>query len=132
MAFTDTIGAATIDGLAYVGGLARLTGGAAKAVFISPFQGKRFHISRAIHQAMAVGVEALPITSLISFFIGAILISGFLGEVVARVYSDPMNRLLRKSSGTRAAPLTPEAVKPAAPQSGTCSPPPQSLSVRLR
>jgi phospholipid/cholesterol/gamma-HCH transport system permease protein len=73
MAFTDTIGAATIDGLAYVGGLARLTGGAAKAVFISPFQGKRFHISRAVHQAMAVGVEALPITSLISFFIGAIL-----------------------------------------------------------
>ena len=30
-------------------------------------------MSRAIHQAMAVGVEALPITSLISFFIGAIL-----------------------------------------------------------
>jgi phospholipid/cholesterol/gamma-HCH transport system permease protein len=73
MAFTDTIGAATIDGLAYLGGLARLTGGAAKAVFVSPFQGKKFHMSRAIHQAMAVGVEALPITSLISFFIGAIL-----------------------------------------------------------
>ena len=73
MAFTDTIGAATMDGLAYVGGLARLTGGAAKAVFVSPFQGKRFHMSRAVHQAMAVGVEALPITSLISFFIGAIL-----------------------------------------------------------
>ncbi len=73
MAFTETIGAATIDGLAYVGGLARLTGGAAKAVFISPFQGKRFHMGRAVHQAMAVGVEALPITSLISFFIGAIL-----------------------------------------------------------
>jgi phospholipid/cholesterol/gamma-HCH transport system permease protein len=73
MAFTDAIGAATIDGLAYVGGLARLTGGAAHAVFIAPFKGKRFHMSRAIHQAMAVGVEALPITSLISFFIGAIL-----------------------------------------------------------
>src|SRR5271168_3578627 len=73
MPFTDSIGAATIDGLAYVGGLARLTGGAARAVFIAPFQGKKFHFSRAIHQAMSVGVGALPITSLISFFVGAIL-----------------------------------------------------------
>jgi len=71
MAFTDTIGAATIDGLAYVGSLAQLTGGAARAVFVAPFQGKRFHFGRAIHQA--IGVEALPIVSLISFFIGAIL-----------------------------------------------------------
>jgi phospholipid/cholesterol/gamma-HCH transport system permease protein len=30
-------------------------------------------LSRAVHQAMAVGVEALPIISLISFFIGVIL-----------------------------------------------------------
>jgi phospholipid/cholesterol/gamma-HCH transport system permease protein len=73
MPFTETIGAATIDGLAYVGGLARLTGGAARAVFIAPFQGKKFHFGRAIHQAMSVGVGALPITSLISFFVGAIL-----------------------------------------------------------
>ena len=73
MPFTESIGAATIDGLAYVGGLARLTGGAARAVFIAPFQGKKFHLGRSIHQAMSVGVEALPITSLISFFVGAIL-----------------------------------------------------------
>ena len=73
MPFTESIGAATIDGLAYVGGLARLTGGAAHAVFIAPFQGKKFHLGRSIHQAMSVGVEALPITSLISFFVGAIL-----------------------------------------------------------
>jgi phospholipid/cholesterol/gamma-HCH transport system permease protein len=73
MPFTETIGAATIEGLAYVGGLARLTGGSIRAVFIAPFQGKKFHLSRAIHQAMSVGVEALPITSLISFFIGTIL-----------------------------------------------------------
>src|SRR5271155_5046314 len=73
MPFTESIGAATIDGLAYVGGLARLTGGAVRAVFVSPFQGKKFHIGRAIHQAMSVGVEALPITSLISFFVGTIL-----------------------------------------------------------
>jgi phospholipid/cholesterol/gamma-HCH transport system permease protein len=73
MALTETIGAATIDSLAYVGGLARLVGGALRAVFIFPFQGKKFHIGRAIHQAMSVGVEALPITSLISFFVGTIL-----------------------------------------------------------
>ncbi|MFY9804797.1 MAG: ABC transporter permease [Candidatus Acidiferrales bacterium] len=73
MPFTESIGAATINGLAYLGELARLSGGAARAVFIAPFQGKKFHISRAIHQAMSVGVEALPITSLISFFIGTIL-----------------------------------------------------------
>src|ERR1700677_4038148 len=73
MPLTETIGAATLDGLAYVGGLARLIGGAIRAVFILPFQGKKFHVSRAIHQAMSVGVEALPITSLISFFVGTIL-----------------------------------------------------------
>src|ERR1700721_3959660 len=73
MPFTETIGAATIDGLAYIGGLARLTGGAARAVFVAPFQGKKFHFGRAVHQAMSVGVGALPITSLISFFVGAIL-----------------------------------------------------------
>src|SRR5271156_6210202 len=73
MPFTETIGAATIDGLAYIGGLARLTGGAARAVFVAPFQGKKFHLSRAVHQAMSVGVGALPITSLISFFVGTIL-----------------------------------------------------------
>jgi len=50
-----------------------LIGGAIRAVFVLPFQGKKFHIGRAIHQAMSVGVEALPITSLISFFVGTIL-----------------------------------------------------------
>src|ERR1700683_1299663 len=73
MPLTETIGAATLDGLAYVGGLARLIGGAIRAVFILPFQGKKFHVGRALHQAMSVGVEALPITSLISFFVGTIL-----------------------------------------------------------
>src|SRR2546422_6062325 len=35
------------------------------------FRSMRFQ--RAVHQSMAVGVEALPILSLISFFIGVIL-----------------------------------------------------------
>jgi phospholipid/cholesterol/gamma-HCH transport system permease protein len=73
MAPIEAIGAATINGLAYVGGLARLAGGSARAVFIDPLRGRKLHISRAIHQAMAVGVEALPIVSLISFFVGMIL-----------------------------------------------------------
>src|ERR1700677_5131424 len=73
MPLTETIGAATLDGLAYVGGLARLIGGAIRAIFILPFQGKKFHVGRAVHQAMSVGVEALPIVSLISFFVGTIL-----------------------------------------------------------
>jgi phospholipid/cholesterol/gamma-HCH transport system permease protein len=73
MAFTEAIGAATINGLAYVGGLARLTGGAARAVFVEPFRGRHLRLSRAIHQAMLVGVRALPIISLISFFVGTIL-----------------------------------------------------------
>jgi len=73
MPLTETIGEATINGLAYVGGLAQLTGGAARAVFIAPLRGGKLRIGRAVHQAMAVGVEALPIVSLISFFIGTIL-----------------------------------------------------------
>jgi phospholipid/cholesterol/gamma-HCH transport system permease protein len=73
MAITAAIGEATINGLAYIGGLARLTGGAARAVFIAPFQGKNLRLSRAVHQAMSVGVEAVPIVSLISFFVGTIL-----------------------------------------------------------
>jgi phospholipid/cholesterol/gamma-HCH transport system permease protein len=73
MAFIDNIGEATIDGVAYVGSLARLAGGAARAVFIEPFRGKPLRWARAIHQAMSVGVEAIPIVSLISFFVGLIL-----------------------------------------------------------
>jgi phospholipid/cholesterol/gamma-HCH transport system permease protein len=73
MALTESIGEATINGLAYVGALARLAGGSARAIFIEPFRGRKLRLSRAVHQAMAVGVEALPIVSLISFFIGMIL-----------------------------------------------------------
>ena len=73
MPVLETIGESTIDSLAYLGNLARLTGGASRAVFIEPFRGRKLRLSRAIHQAMAVGVEAIPIVSLISFFVGTIL-----------------------------------------------------------
>jgi phospholipid/cholesterol/gamma-HCH transport system permease protein len=73
MAIPDSIGRATIDGLAYVGQLARLTGEATREIFTVPPQGRAIRYRRSIHQAMAVGVESLPILSLITFFIGAIL-----------------------------------------------------------
>jgi phospholipid/cholesterol/gamma-HCH transport system permease protein len=73
MALTEAIGEATINGLAYVGSLAKLSGGAARAVFVDPFRGRKIRFSRAIHQAMSVGVGAIPIVSLISLFVGTIL-----------------------------------------------------------
>src|SRR5205807_6460996 len=41
--------------------------------FIAPFQGKPIRLQQTISQAMQVGVRALPILSLITFFIGLIL-----------------------------------------------------------
>jgi phospholipid/cholesterol/gamma-HCH transport system permease protein len=70
---TQSIGRNTIGALAYLGGLARLGGRAAQFTFIEPFRGRPLRLGRAIHQAMAVGVEALPILSLITFFVGLIL-----------------------------------------------------------
>jgi phospholipid/cholesterol/gamma-HCH transport system permease protein len=69
----DRIGRTTINGLAYIGGLARLGGRAGYYTFVGPFQGKPLPLERAMHQAMAVGVLALPILSLITFFMGVIL-----------------------------------------------------------
>jgi phospholipid/cholesterol/gamma-HCH transport system permease protein len=73
MPLTEDIGGVTLDSLAYVGNLARLAVGAARAVFIDPFRGGKIRWSRAVHQAMAVGVGAIPVVSLISFFVGLIL-----------------------------------------------------------
>jgi phospholipid/cholesterol/gamma-HCH transport system permease protein len=67
------IGRSVIDSLAYLGGLARLGANAASYVFIAPFRGKPLRLQRGIAQAMEVGVRALPILSLITFFIGLIL-----------------------------------------------------------
>lgn len=72
-ALPDRVGLETLKGLAYVGGLARLAGESVHATFVGPFRGRRLHPERAFHQAMAVGVEAVPIVSLISFFVGLIM-----------------------------------------------------------
>ena len=73
MSVTETVGQATIDGLAYLGDLTILTGRSLHAVLIAPFQGQKLRVQRAVHQGMAVGVGAVPILSLISFFVGTIL-----------------------------------------------------------
>lgn len=67
------IGGSVTDGLAYVGSLASLGGRAAFYTLVAPFRGKPLRFQRAVSQAMDVGVRALPIISLIAFFIGLIL-----------------------------------------------------------
>src|SRR5258707_11811689 len=59
--------------LAYVGALTSLAGRAAYFTFIGPFQGRPLRFQRAVSQSMEAGVRALPILSLITFFIGFIL-----------------------------------------------------------
>lgn len=67
------IGGAVTSGLAYLGSLASLGSRAAYFTFVGPFRGKPLRWGRVIAQAMEVGVRALPILSLITFFIGLIL-----------------------------------------------------------
>ena len=73
MQLVSQIGGSIINGLAYFGSLASLGGRAAYYTFLGPFQGKPLRLQRAFNQAMDVGVRALPILSLITFFIGLIL-----------------------------------------------------------
>ncbi len=62
-----------MSGLAYVGDLATLVRQSGYFTFVGPFQGRPLRPHRAVHQAMAVGVEAIPIVSLITFFVGLIM-----------------------------------------------------------
>jgi phospholipid/cholesterol/gamma-HCH transport system permease protein len=71
--FFGKIGSSVEGSLAYVGELTSLAGRAAYFTFIGPFQGKPLRFQRAVSQAMEAGVRALPIISLITFFIGLIL-----------------------------------------------------------
>src|SRR5262249_45520152 len=66
------IGAGAERSLAYLAGLAALIGKASAALFFSPLKrGRSFQ--RTVHQAMAVGVRAVPIITLITFFVGVII-----------------------------------------------------------
>jgi phospholipid/cholesterol/gamma-HCH transport system permease protein len=73
MVSVEKIGETVTDILAYLGGLASLAGRAAYSFCVAPFKGGRLRWQAAISQAMEVGVRALPILSLITFFIGLIL-----------------------------------------------------------
>jgi len=70
-ALPDRVGAATLNGLAYIGDLARLAGESAYITVLGPFRGRGVRLQRALHQAMGVG--AIPIVSLITFFVGLIM-----------------------------------------------------------
>lgn len=70
---TAQIGGSVSDALSYVGALASLGSRAAYFTFVAPFRGAPPSLRRAVSQAMQVGVRALPILSLITFFIGLIL-----------------------------------------------------------
>jgi phospholipid/cholesterol/gamma-HCH transport system permease protein len=72
MQWVADVGAATEGSLAYVGGLAEIFGKSLRLLLLSPLKRSRM-FQRAIHEAMAVGVGALPILSLITFFIGIII-----------------------------------------------------------
>src|SRR5258708_653860 len=73
MELVSQIADSTFNGLGYVGSLASLGAEAAYYTLVGALQGKPVSLKRAISQGMEVGVRALPILSLITFFIGVIL-----------------------------------------------------------
>jgi phospholipid/cholesterol/gamma-HCH transport system permease protein len=72
LAWLSAIGTRSEGILAYVGGLAALTWRAMVGLFFSRLKRGR-SIERSVHQAMAVGVRAVPIITLITFFVGVII-----------------------------------------------------------
>src|SRR5579863_774799 len=73
MELVSRIGGSVINSLSYLGALASLGGQATYYTIAGPFRGKPLRVQRVVSQAMDVGVRALPILSLITFFIGLIL-----------------------------------------------------------
>jgi phospholipid/cholesterol/gamma-HCH transport system permease protein len=71
--FFQKIGASVLGGFAYIGSLGILAWQAAYFTFVGPFRGKPFRFQRSVSAAMDAGVRAIPILSLITFFIGLIL-----------------------------------------------------------
>jgi phospholipid/cholesterol/gamma-HCH transport system permease protein len=71
--FLRQVGATFLNTIAYLGALGILAGRAAAAIVVGPFTGKPVRFQKAVEQAMEAGIRALPILSLITFFIGLIL-----------------------------------------------------------
>jgi phospholipid/cholesterol/gamma-HCH transport system permease protein len=72
MPWVADVGAATVRTVTYVGGLAEISARSLRLLVLSPLKRGRM-LQRAIHEAMAAGVGAIPIVSLISFFVGVII-----------------------------------------------------------
>jgi phospholipid/cholesterol/gamma-HCH transport system permease protein len=72
MQWVAGVGAPIERSVSYVGGLAEIFGRSLRLLFLSPLKRGRM-LQRAIHEAMGAGVEALPIISLITFFVGIII-----------------------------------------------------------
>lgn len=72
MQWVAEVGAVTGRSIAYVGGLAEIGAKSLRLLVLSPLKRRRM-LQRAIHEAMAAGVGAIPIVSLISFFVGVII-----------------------------------------------------------
>ena len=70
--FVAGVGATAERSVAYVGGLAQLFGKSLRLLLFSPLRRSR-GLNRAVHQAMVAGVGAVPIVSLITFFVGVII-----------------------------------------------------------
>src|SRR5436309_9949838 len=68
----SVIGGAVERGLAYLGGVAQLLGRAFAHAFTSSLK-RSLSYQRACHQAMVIGVGAVPVISFITFFIGVIM-----------------------------------------------------------
>ena len=72
MQWVANVGAAAGDTVAYVGALAEISAKSLRLLFLSPLKRSRM-LQRAIHEAMAAGVGAIPIISLITLFVGVII-----------------------------------------------------------
>lgn len=72
MEWVAEVGAASERSVAYVGGVAEIFGKSLRVLILSPLKRGRM-LQRAIHESMAVGVGAIPIISLITFFVGVII-----------------------------------------------------------
>ncbi len=67
------IGRQTLGLLRYASGLYDLTAKTAYWTFVAPFKGRGLKWGSAVHQMVLAGFNALPIVSLISFFVGMVL-----------------------------------------------------------
>jgi len=72
MPFVAEVGAAAERSVTYVGDLSQLFARSFRLLLFSPLKRGR-SLQRGIHQAMMVGVSAVPIVSLITFFVGVII-----------------------------------------------------------